>query len=574
MNIKLAMILLLALTLRLPFLHTNPPGFYSDEASFAYNAYSILKTGKDEYGRLLPWYFEAFGDYKLPVTTYTISLSFALFGVNNFTARLPTALYGVLSVYALFLLTIQVIKLSQDENKQEMFRHIPYLSALLLAITPSHTLLSRGVWDIQPALAFVILMSWTYLKAIEKMRLNQSKSTLRYFLSSAVFAVLSMYSYNSPRVVTPLIIIFFTLVFAKTFFAYLTTKEKLLSKVASILTPVALGMILLFPQIISISQPVITQRAKYVSVFHHGLVPALLNETYTKRQGKPVWQTRLIHNKYTYYGRIIASNYISQFTPQFLFLTGDTHEIFKTTQTGFLLIASAPFLFIGIIYAVTKRVPGWWLLLGWLFITPIPSALTIFVPSMSRALNMVIPLTVFTAYGIQISHQYLKNCLASFSFLHPLSSNSYYLSFIFYLIFSINLYYFLYNYFIQTPISTAHIWESGFQEMVKYVYSEKNNYDRVIVSSAQAPSYIWFAWYGRLDPQTVWSTRQTDFTPDSNGLNTTSTLDGIDFSKNIKEDCQKSQAQSKTLCVGFAKEFEGEKIIQASNGVPKFVIDL
>ncbi|HEX8897128.1 MAG TPA: hypothetical protein VF751_00395, partial [Chthoniobacterales bacterium] len=45
-------------------LTTNPPGFYIDESSVAYNAHTIATTGRDENGVAWPLYFRAFGDYK------------------------------------------------------------------------------------------------------------------------------------------------------------------------------------------------------------------------------------------------------------------------------------------------------------------------------------------------------------------------------------------------------------------------------------------------------------------------------------------------------------------------------
>ena len=47
---KLLVILLLALVIRVWNLNTIPPHLTPDEAALGYNAYSILKTGKDEYG--------------------------------------------------------------------------------------------------------------------------------------------------------------------------------------------------------------------------------------------------------------------------------------------------------------------------------------------------------------------------------------------------------------------------------------------------------------------------------------------------------------------------------------------
>lgn len=65
--IYLSLLIILAITTRFIFLKKSPPGFYVDEASFGYNALSIMETGRDEHGISYPVYFKAFGEYKNPV---------------------------------------------------------------------------------------------------------------------------------------------------------------------------------------------------------------------------------------------------------------------------------------------------------------------------------------------------------------------------------------------------------------------------------------------------------------------------------------------------------------------------
>ncbi|MBU4431115.1 hypothetical protein KKB16_03350, partial [Patescibacteria group bacterium] len=67
MNKKTKIILLLitltAFFIRIYKTNSYPPLLW-DETAIGYNAYSILKTGKDEYGEFLPLIFKSFGDYK------------------------------------------------------------------------------------------------------------------------------------------------------------------------------------------------------------------------------------------------------------------------------------------------------------------------------------------------------------------------------------------------------------------------------------------------------------------------------------------------------------------------------
>ena len=51
---------ILAIFLRFTQLGQIPLGLNKDETAIGYNAYSILKTGRDEYGNYMPLYFKSF----------------------------------------------------------------------------------------------------------------------------------------------------------------------------------------------------------------------------------------------------------------------------------------------------------------------------------------------------------------------------------------------------------------------------------------------------------------------------------------------------------------------------------
>ena len=70
---------------------TNPPGFFIDESSIAYNAHTISETGRDEYGEPFPLYFRAFSDYKNPVYVYLLAAVVRVTGPGITAARLLSA---------------------------------------------------------------------------------------------------------------------------------------------------------------------------------------------------------------------------------------------------------------------------------------------------------------------------------------------------------------------------------------------------------------------------------------------------------------------------------------------------
>ena len=102
----LTAIFILAAFLRYYMLGTIPLGLNNDETAIGYNAYTILQSGKDEYGTSFPLYFRSFDDYKLPVYIYMTSINEKIFGATPFAVRFPSALFGSLSVIAIYLLVL------------------------------------------------------------------------------------------------------------------------------------------------------------------------------------------------------------------------------------------------------------------------------------------------------------------------------------------------------------------------------------------------------------------------------------------------------------------------------------
>src|SRR6476646_2895122 len=79
----------------------NPPGFFIDESSVAYNALTISESGCDEYGARWPLYFRAFGDYKNPVYVYLLAIIFRFTGPSMVVARMLSAASGVFAALAI-----------------------------------------------------------------------------------------------------------------------------------------------------------------------------------------------------------------------------------------------------------------------------------------------------------------------------------------------------------------------------------------------------------------------------------------------------------------------------------------
>src|SRR4030043_303316 len=131
----LFIIFLLALLLRVYKLGTFPIGFHIDEAKVAWNAYSILKTGKDDLGKSFSLYYNTFGDYRPTGIFYVTIPSIIIFGQSEFAVRFPSAFFGALTVISLYFFVAELMK----SNKQKVKYSLSGMTAsFLLAVSPWH----------------------------------------------------------------------------------------------------------------------------------------------------------------------------------------------------------------------------------------------------------------------------------------------------------------------------------------------------------------------------------------------------------------------------------------------------
>ena len=137
----------------------DPPGFYIDEASIAYNAHSISQTGHDEHGVSWPLYFRAFGEYKNPVYIYALAAIFKVTGPRIRVARLFSALLGALACLLLGYLAWRL-------SRRLSISIIIFLSALL---TPWLYESSRLVFEVAAYPAVTVLFLLALQRAAAKL---------------------------------------------------------------------------------------------------------------------------------------------------------------------------------------------------------------------------------------------------------------------------------------------------------------------------------------------------------------------------------------------------------------------
>jgi 4-amino-4-deoxy-L-arabinose transferase-like glycosyltransferase len=178
--IPAAAVCVLAFALYAADVPANPPGFYIDESSIAYNAHTISESGRDEYGEAWPLYFRAFGDYKNPTYVYLLAAVFRVTGPGIGAARLLSALLGAAAALLLGLLAWRMTGRAEAfavvafsalltpwlyESSRLVFEAAAYPFVCALFLLALWRAAPRGRWAVSDALALaatLALLTYTY----------------------------------------------------------------------------------------------------------------------------------------------------------------------------------------------------------------------------------------------------------------------------------------------------------------------------------------------------------------------------------------------------------------------------
>ncbi len=458
----LILILLLAFFLRVYKIGQVPPSLNWDEVSIGYNAYSVLKTGHDEWGQFLPLQFRSFGEFKLPVQIYFSIPAIALFGLNDFGVRITPVLYGTLTVLLTFLLGRKLFK-----NK-----FIGLSAAFLLAVSPWHIQLTRGSFEASFADFWICLGVWLFLKGLERYRF--------LFLSALCFG-LSIYTYNSARVFAPLLI-------AALVFLY--PKQLLKNFKLGILLAAFFGM-LLVPLVPTFFNGEVSARYKLVSVTNDPGLVLRINEN-RGLSTLPGPLPRLVHNKVTYISTILVEHYLAHFTPQFLFLNGASHKQHHVQNMGQLYLFEAPFLLYGLWLFLKQKQPFKGVLLSWLLLAFIPVSVTN--DSIPHALRTVIVLPVYQLISGLGFYQVVMSLKQKTKSVRLLSLTLLVVTVI------ISLGFYFYQYYVIYPVNYSRDWQYGYKQVVEYIQEHQNEYDMVVFSRTYGEPHIFTLFYLNYDP--------------------------------------------------------------------------
>lgn len=425
----LFVLVLIGATLRFYRLEDQPAGFFCDEAGLTYNAYSILKTGKDNNGILFPFYSSIFSP-RGPVAVYDQLPFIAVFGLTEFASRASAATYGILTIVIIYFLT----KLITGSVLTGFF------AAILTATSPWHIQFSRfGTENIRAPFYFSLALFLFFL--------GIKKNKKLYILLSLISLFLTFYSYTATNVFIPPFFLGILYVYRKFFLQHKTFFLQLF----------LLGLLLILPflhQILFSSQQ---SRFSEVSVFKD------------KTQTEAAFE--------------MARTYVLSYSPDFLFVKGDAeiekHFInrFSVKGVGELFLFTAPFFLVGLYVVCKKRgINEYATLLLWLFLYPIGSVVAGADgggPFATRSIIGLPVLQIIPAIGISTVYTLIKNTNQKIIYT---------LSIIF--LFSFSLFSYLRLYYVEYPKYSLDFWgwQYGAREITQYFISVENKYDQLVMA--------------------------------------------------------------------------------------------
>ncbi len=441
------------------FLHLRQIGFpciNSDEASFAYNAFSISETAQDEYGSFLPSRFLAFGENKLPMTIYSIVPFVSLFGLNDIAVRLPFILLGILAPLLFYILS------------KKLFGNatIALIAAFLASISPWIQILARHIHEDTIMLAVTIGILILLVKLHDQFN-------MKIMVALATLTGVGLFTYHIGK---------FLGVFVLGWIIVLGIRQKSSFKKIAIYSLIALIPIMIF----------------FVTELIHPST-RVGNLLFTSDQGftlrieelRKEHDVRILHNKLTQSISVITNQYLSYFSPEFLVIEGDANIRFGEKGISPITPIEYLFVFIGMYFLFKRQEKYRFLIISLLLTAPLTATLSWQTQSLTRSYLIIIPILILSAYGLYQSTQSIKTTYRYIYFLLLMGSLLYFTFF--------SWDYYFNHYTKHSDATTA--WQCGYKEMSEIVQKNYHDYDRIIVSKKLGQPYIFMLYYLQFPPK-------------------------------------------------------------------------
>lgn len=396
----------------------------------------------------------------MPLYSYLTTIPIAIFGLSEFSVRLVSAVVGSFAILPTYFLTK---KLFGKES-------VALLAAFFLSISPWHISISRVAFE--PTLTSFLfpLGVYFFLEGLEKPQL---------LILSSLFLGLNLYSGNAAR--------FFTLLFLIFLLAW--QRKKIFQIKHRAILAFTVFIIFLVP-ILQTSLSGGTARVSDVGVFNPtDKWKAISERRYEAvKANLPDQVSRFFSNKVTFIFGEFSKNYLGYLSPEFLFKNGPGEANYgMQSGRGVLYLFEIILLPVSIFLLIKKPMWATPLIFAWLFLGPVPAALS------KGSLNALRAGTLLPLFPILSS-------FAFFSMFEYFKKNRNLFLGTAIIIIVVSFFNFLENYYFHQPKENAKKMAYGWKEAALFLESQKDKYDKIVISRSFSEPQIMIAFFTEYDP--------------------------------------------------------------------------
>lgn len=448
------------------YLDRFPVGMSHDEIEYTLSSKTYSLFGVDLSGYSFPKSIfqtktEGIISFLPPIL---LSPYFGSVSINQFTTRLPYTIINLFTALTFFFL---VKKLFKNKN-------LALISVIIFLANPWNFYLSRIAVDTPFALLF-------YLLAILFILDSSNKKLLLSFL----FFTLGFFSYHGAKpILIPLVLICL-------FYRCFLSKVKLNLKPAVIFF---LGILVVFSFYFFgnhfFSESINQSRSQDILFLNQNLITPLVDTNRKASLENPL--KNIFINKGTVSLQIFFQKYLTAFSPEVLFVSGDSRGTYRFGYHGLFFLIDFVFIIIGLIGLFKKYPSQTKFLILLILISPLTTALSTVETSVINRSFLLLPLlTILTSFGVLTVYQFLSTTLKPIlSFL------------ILFLIILFSFINFFYFYFFRFPIIGQE--NFFFSQRLVANYIIKNNDHKIVVVDPEAREvFLETVFYSPQDQESV-----------------------------------------------------------------------
>ena len=471
---------------RLYKLTSVPPHLHVDEISFGYNAYSLLKTGKDEYGVFLPFILRSFDDYRSAVLSYVMIPFIQFFGLTIFTLRITTVFISFVTLLSLYSITLSLLNLGNAKKNvlsQNGEKYCALSAAFLYAVSPWSIFVSRIAIDTNLSLALFSAGFAFFLHYIIK------KRVWNLYASFILFSA-TLYAYNGIKLFLPFFMFLTIILFSK----------EILKKKMHFIFAVVVSVLLLLPLLNAARSHDNLSRFTYLNYLtqKESTILSLSSQRLVYDRANHNILGGVFDNRRFAWFPFSLTNYLSNINPTWLYADDEINIKYKVPGFGLFYILELPLLFVGLYFLTEKKVfsKKILILLGvWFATAIIPAGMTIDTPNAVRIYPMLLVFLIIEAIGLYFI---AKNIYEEKNLYKKIL-----LSCIILGIGAFSLLWFFSSYFYNFPREYSHLYHYGESEAVLYARAHEKEYKHILVSNRGdlTFSYIYYLFLNRYDPK-------------------------------------------------------------------------